>query len=156
MSKPCVRWKTSDTEAVSCFKLATAAGLIDDSDTGCLVSPITGFSNICIGLRGQLAQKLKIYSSGCDSTFQTPRGPLKQITQQPTHYSMLGNLNMFSHPYVLLWYRKRFGTHVLVYLLKLESEKYVNVKNGVHICKRAYGELRPPYQVKKVYQLSQM
>ena len=29
--KPCVRWKTSDPEAVSCFKLSTAAGLIDDS-----------------------------------------------------------------------------------------------------------------------------
>ncbi len=82
MSKPCVRWKTSDTEAVSCFKLATAAGLIDDSNTGCLVSPITGFSNICIGLRGQLAQKLKIYSSskqGVILLFRPPGVPLKVV-----------------------------------------------------------------------------
>ena len=54
MSKPCVRWKTSDPEAALRFKLATAAGFIDESDTGCLVSAITDFSNICIGLRGQL------------------------------------------------------------------------------------------------------
>ena len=67
MSKPYVHCKTSDPESVLCFQLATAAGLINDSDTGCLVSPITGFSDICIGLRtllrGQLAQKFKICSS---------------------------------------------------------------------------------------------
>ncbi len=36
--------------------------LIDDSDSGCLVSPITGFSSICIDLRGQLAQMSKTCS----------------------------------------------------------------------------------------------
>ncbi len=55
MPKPCVRWKTSDPEAVLHFKLATAAGLIGDSDTGCLVLAIIYFSNICMGLRGQRA-----------------------------------------------------------------------------------------------------
>ncbi len=54
---------TFDPEAVLRFKLATAAGLIDGSDTGCLLSPITDFSNICIGLRGQLAWEFKICSS---------------------------------------------------------------------------------------------
>ena len=46
---------------------------------------------------------------------------------------------MFSHPYVLLWYRKMFVSLVLVNLSKLKSEKYVNVKNG---------DLRPPSGVK--------
>ncbi len=49
----------SDPEAVLRFKLATATGLIDDSDSGCLVSAITWFPNICIGLRGELTHELK-------------------------------------------------------------------------------------------------
>ena len=41
-------WKTSGPEAVLRFKLATAAGLIDVSDTGCLVSAITWFSKYIV------------------------------------------------------------------------------------------------------------
>ncbi len=45
--KLCVRWRTSDSEAVWYLKLVTATGFVDDYNTHYLISAMSYFSNIC-------------------------------------------------------------------------------------------------------------